>query len=61
MQALDALRLDRIFKIELEDIGIFAKESCGSHNPKEVLKKVLDSDMHGRKFRFRGIKEVEKP
>jgi len=37
MQALDAVRLDRIFKIELKDIGNFAQENEGTHNPKYVV------------------------
>lgn len=59
MQALEAMRLDTMFKIELKDIGGFAKHH-GGHNPKEVLKKVLDSEVQGRRFRFLGIKDTEK-
>jgi hypothetical protein len=44
MQALEAMRLDTLFKIELKDIGQFAKDT-GGHNPKEVLRKALDSEV----------------
>ena len=37
MQALDARRLDRIFKMELRDIGKFATHDKGTHNPKDVM------------------------
>lgn len=60
MQPLDAIRLDRIFKIEMKDIGNFAKENGGSHNPKEIMTKVLQSEVAGRKFRFEGLKNAEK-
>lgn len=55
------MRLDRLFKIELSDIGKFAETQTGSHNPKEVMQKVLMNEIAGRKFRFEGIKTVEKP
>ncbi len=60
MQALDAIRLDRIFKIEMKDIGNFAKENGGSHNPRDIMAKVLHSEVAGRKFRFEGLKNAEK-
>jgi len=60
MQALDALRLDNLFKIELRDIGKFAKHNGGSHVPKEVMQKVLNSEVLNKNFRFEGIKITEK-
>ena len=60
MQPLDALRLDNIFKIELKDIGNFCKEGGGSHEPNYVMQKVMDSELQGRKFRFRGLEGQEK-
>lgn len=45
MQALDAKRLDNIFRMDLKDIGMFAKNTHGSHNPKELLRKALDSEV----------------
>jgi hypothetical protein len=53
------MRLDTLFKMEYTDVGTFARET-GGHNPKEVLKQQLDSEVAGRKFRFRGVKEIEK-
>ena len=59
MQALDALRLDRLFKIELKDIGKFAKQNGGSHEPLIVMQKVLNSEVLNKNFRFEGIKITE--
>jgi hypothetical protein len=59
MQALDALRLDRLFKIELKDIGKFAKQNGGSHEPLIVMQKVLNSEVMNKNFRFEGIKNTE--
>jgi len=59
MQALDALRLDRLFKIELKDIGKFAKQNGGSHEPLIVMQKVLNSEVMNKNFRFEGIKMTE--
>ena len=59
MQALDALRLDRLFKIELKDIGKFAKQNGGSHEPLIVMQKVLNSEVMNKNFRFEGIKIME--
>jgi hypothetical protein len=59
MQPLDAKRLDRLFKIELNDIGKFAKDESKSHNPKDVMQKVLNSEVVGRKFRFKGLEMNE--
>lgn len=50
------MRLDRLFKIELNDIGKFAETQTGSHNPKEVMQKVMMNEIAGRQFRFEGIK-----
>jgi len=61
MQPLDALRLDRIFRLELRDIGKFASSHSGTHNPKDMMQKVLSSELYGRKFRFIGSKAIEKP
>jgi len=59
MQALDALRLDRLFKIELKDVGKFAKANGGSHEPLIVMQKVLNSEVMNKNFRFEGIKTTE--
>ena len=59
MQPLDALRLDRLFKIELKDIGKFAKKNGGSHEPLIVMQKVLNSEVLNKNFRFEGIKMTE--
>lgn len=37
MQPLDALRLDRIFRLELNDIGLFASKDQGTHNPNDIM------------------------
>ena len=37
MQPLDALRLDRLFKLNINDIGSFIKTSGGSHEPIVVM------------------------
>jgi hypothetical protein len=60
MQSLDAVRLDRIFKMEIKDIGKFASNNSGTHNPKDVMQKELRSEIAGRNFRFVGTKIQEK-
>ncbi len=56
MQALDAIRLDRIFKLETKEMSKKAVEQGATHNPYKVMAKALDSEVQGRKFRFEGIK-----
>eukprot|EP00350_Pseudokeronopsis_sp_OXSARD2_P001564 CAMPEP_0170567122 /NCGR_PEP_ID=MMETSP0211-20121228/80280_1 /TAXON_ID=311385 /ORGANISM="Pseudokeronopsis sp., Strain OXSARD2" /LENGTH=189 /DNA_ID=CAMNT_0010888497 /DNA_START=307 /DNA_END=876 /DNA_ORIENTATION=- len=51
MQALDAARLDRVFKVDLN-----LSHKAGSYNPQDVIQKVLKSDLGDRKVRIDGIK-----
>ena len=60
MQPLDAKRLDNIFKIEMEDIGKFATQNSGSHNPQNIMQKMLTSELTGRRFYFKGLKASDK-
>lgn len=63
MQKLDAARLDSIFRIEMKEVGKDAETYNGSciTNPKEMIQKVLSSELNNRKFRFIGTKISEKP
>jgi hypothetical protein len=45
----------------MKDIGRFTASNQGTHNPKDMMQKVLSSELQGRKFRFIGSKNTEKP
>ena len=59
MQALDALRLDRLFKLDINDVGAYIKASGGNHEPTVVMQKELNSEVFNKNFRFEGIKITE--
>jgi hypothetical protein len=59
MQPLDAIRLDRIFKLDTKEMNDEAKK-IGATNPYKIMARMLDAEVQGRKFRFEGIKTTEK-
>lgn len=61
MQPLDAIRLDRIFKLETKDMTKKAQEQgvVTNNHPNLIMAKALDAEVQGRKFRFEGIKTKE--
>lgn len=42
--------------MEIKDIGKFASNNFGTHNPKDVMQRVLKNEIAGRNFRFVGTK-----
>ena len=59
MQGLDAIRLDRIFRLDTKDMSMKAGLVDGRDHPIKLMAKVLDGEVQGRKFRFEGIKTTD--